>query len=56
MTFSISDSIAKKIFVLVGIPIIACLIVAAIGLVSLKVVDRALSHHQVRTWTITVNF
>lgn len=42
MTFSISDSIAKKIFVLVDIPIIACLIVAAIGLVSLKVVDRAL--------------
>ncbi len=42
MKFSISDSIAKKIFALVSIPIIACLIITGIGLVSLKVVDRAL--------------
>ena len=42
MRFSISDSIAKKIFALVSIPIIACLIITGIGLVSLKVVDRAL--------------
>ena len=42
MRFSISDSIAKRIFALVAVPIIACLIVTGIGLVSLKVVDRAL--------------
>lgn len=42
MRFSISDSIAKKIFALVSIPVIACLIITGIGLVSLKVVDRAL--------------
>lgn len=42
MGFSISDSIAKKIVVLVSIPIIACLMITGIGLISLKVVDRAL--------------
>ena len=42
MRFSLSDSIGKKIFVLVAIPVIACLIITIIGFVSLKVVDRAL--------------
>jgi PAS domain S-box-containing protein len=42
MKFTLRDSISKKIFSLVGIPFIACIIIAIIGFLSLKVVDRAL--------------
>jgi PAS domain S-box-containing protein len=38
----ISDSIQKKIFVLVGIPLLACMLITGIALLSLRVVDRAL--------------
>ena len=42
MGFSLSDSIGKKIFVLVSVPVLACLIITVIGLVSLKVLDRTI--------------
>ncbi len=42
MRLTLSDSIRKKIFALVSIPILACLIISAVGFVALTVVDRAL--------------
>ncbi len=42
MRFSLSDSIGKKIFALVSVPVLACLIITVIGLVSLKVLDRTI--------------